>query len=123
MGAGPLPLLSEGRRGASAAGLFRTYVFGIFASLVLVIAVLLPIDNFLFLGFTFETNYNEGWNVYNADRLIHGELFTTTITGGVNNYPIGSFLIVAGVNLLLHYLLLSGRLVSLGIFCCDRAVW
>jgi hypothetical protein len=64
-------------------------------------------------GFTFEFNYNEGWNVYNADRLIRGELIYDDNYWRVNNYPIGSFVIVAGVNLLFHNLLLSGRLVAL----------
>jgi hypothetical protein len=65
------------------------------------------------LGFTFETNYNEGWNVYNGDRLIRGEPIYDDNYSRVNNYPIGSFLIIAVVNLLIHDLLLSGRLVSL----------
>ena len=65
------------------------------------------------LGFKFEINYNEGWNVYNADRLIHDELIYDDNYWRMNNYPIGSFLIVAGVNVLIHDLLLSGRLVGL----------
>jgi hypothetical protein len=65
------------------------------------------------LGFTFEINYNEGWNVYNADRLIHGEIVYDDNYWRVNNYPIGSFLIIAGTNVLIHDLLLSGRLVAL----------
>jgi hypothetical protein len=80
---------------------------------VLVCALLLPIRNFISAGFTFEVNYNEGWNVYNAERLIHGELVYDNDYWRVNNYPIGSFLIIAGVDFLFHDLLSSGRLVSL----------
>jgi len=101
---GPLRFPPEGRRGA---------FFGGLAGFVLVIALLLPISSLFSLGFTFEVNYNEGWNVYNADRLIHGELIYDDNYWRVNNYPAGSFLIVAAVNLLVHNLLLSGRLVSL----------
>ncbi len=65
------------------------------------------------MGFAFEVNYNEGWNVYNADRLIHRELIYDDNYWRINNYPIGSFLIIAGANVLIHDLLLSGRLVAL----------
>ncbi len=78
-----------------------------------VCALLLPIGNLLSSGFTFEVNYNEGWNVYNADRLINGEILYDGNYWRINNYPIGSFLIIAGANLLIHNLLLSGRLVAL----------
>jgi hypothetical protein len=80
---------------------------------VLVCALSLPIGNLVSAGFTFEINYNEGWNVYNTGRLIRGELIYDDNYWRVNNYPIGSFLIVAGANFLIHDLLLSGRLVSL----------
>ena len=65
------------------------------------------------MGFTFEVNYNEGWNTYNADRLIHGAIIYDDNYWRINNYPIGSFLIIAGANVLTHNLLLSGRLVAL----------
>ncbi|MGC1888175.1 MAG: hypothetical protein WA709_19115 [Stellaceae bacterium] len=68
------------------------------------------------MGFKFEINYNEGWNVYNADRLIHGQIIYDNIYWRINNYPIGSFLIIAGANALFHDLLLSGRLVALASF-------
>ena len=80
---------------------------------MLVCAALLPIDNLLSLGFTFEVNYNEGWNIYNVSRLIQGEIIYDDNYWRVNNYPIGSFLIIAGANILIHDLLLSGRLVAL----------
>jgi hypothetical protein len=80
---------------------------------VLVCAALLPIGNLLSLGFTFEVNYNEGWNIYNVSRLIRGEIVYDDNYWRINNYPIGSFLIIAGANILIHDLLLSGRLVAL----------
>ena len=67
-------------------------------------------------GFIFEVNYNEGWNVYNADRLLRSELIYDDNYWRVNNYPIGSFVIVAGADVLFHNLLLSGRLVALVAF-------
>jgi hypothetical protein len=94
----------------------QTYLFAVLAYFVLVCALILPIGNLLSLGFTFEVNYNEGWNVYNADRLIHGELIYDNNYWRVNNYPIGSFLIIAAANVLFRDLLLSGRLVALASF-------
>ncbi len=91
----------------------QCYLFAGLAFFVLVCALLLPIGNLLSSGFTFEINYNEGWNVYNADRLIHGETIYDDNYWRINNYPIGSFLIIAGANLLIHNPLLSGRLVAL----------
>ena len=93
--------------------LIQTYIFIALAYFVLVCAVLLPIGNLLSLDFKFEINYNEGWNVYNADRLIHGAIVYDDNYWRINNYPIGSFLIIAGANVLIHDLLLSGRLVAL----------
>jgi hypothetical protein len=80
---------------------------------VFVCAFLLPLRYLISFGFTFEGNYNEGWNVYNADRLIHGEIVYDDNYWRINNYPIGSFLIIAAANVLFHNLLLSGRLVAL----------
>ena len=91
----------------------RTSLFAALAYIVLVFALLLPIGNLISADFIFDVNYNEGWSVYNAERLIRGELIYDDNYWRVNNYPIGSFLIIAGLNLLIHDLLLSGRLVSL----------
>ena len=93
--------------------LSRTYIFVGLSYFILFCAVLLPIGNLLSLGFKFEINYNEGWNVYNADRLIHGTIVYDDDYWRINNYPIGSFLIIAAANVLFHDLLLSGRLVAL----------
>lgn len=88
-------------------------LFAALAYLLLVFALLLPTVNFISAGFTFDVNYNEGWNVYNTDRLIRREIIYDDNYLRVNNYPIGSFVMVAGVNVLFNNLLLSGRLVAL----------
>jgi hypothetical protein len=93
--------------------LAATYLFAALTYFIFICVVLLPIGNLLSLGFTFETNYNEGWNVYNADRLVHGEQIYDDNYWRINNYPIASFLIVGAVNSFLDDLLLSGRLVAL----------
>jgi hypothetical protein len=51
-----------------------TSVLPVFAILVLVYAITLTAPSLLSIGFVFERNYNEGWNVYNAQRLIDHEL-------------------------------------------------
>jgi hypothetical protein len=51
-----------------------TWVLPVLAILVLVYAITLTAPNLLSIGFVFERNYNEGWNVYNAQRLIDHEL-------------------------------------------------
>ncbi|HWO85087.1 MAG TPA: hypothetical protein VNN75_01195 [Stellaceae bacterium] len=93
--------------------LAATYLFAALTYFVFICVVLLPIGNLLSLRFTFETNYNEGWNVYNADRLVHREQIYDDNYWRINNYPIASFLIVGAVNSFLDDLLLSGRLVAL----------
>ncbi|HYZ41361.1 MAG TPA: hypothetical protein VE687_12160, partial [Stellaceae bacterium] len=88
----------------------------IWPGIVLIIAILLTVENALRIGFLSELNYNEGWNVYNAQRLINNELIYDGNFWRVNNYPIGSFLLVAGVNLMAGDLLLAGRVVALVAF-------
>jgi hypothetical protein len=90
-----------------------TRPLAIFASLVLVYAIILTAGDLLSISFFFERNYNEGWNVYNAQRLIDHEVIYDGNYWRVNNYPILSFVAVAGVNIVVHDLLLSGRIISL----------
>ena len=85
----------------------------IFAGLVLICAITMTAGNLLSVGFIFERNYNEGWNVYNAQRLIAHELIYDDNYWRINNYAIFSFLAVAGVNVAIHNLLLSGRVIAL----------
>jgi len=87
--------------------------FGTLAFILLLCSILITLENVIAIGFLFERNYNEGWNVYNTERLINHELVYDGDYWRVNNYPIGSFLIIAGVNRLVHDLLLSGRIVAL----------
>jgi hypothetical protein len=87
--------------------------FAVCAFTVLLSALLLALPSGLTFGYLFEKNYNEGWNVYNAQRLIDHQVIYDDDYWRVNNYPIGSFLIVAGVNFLVGDLLLSGRIVAL----------
>jgi hypothetical protein len=90
-----------------------TWVLPVFAVLVLVYAITLAVPSLLSIGFIFERNYNEGWNVYNAQRLIDHELIYDSDYWRINNYPIFSFLLVVGVNFVVHNLLLSGRIIAL----------
>jgi hypothetical protein len=86
------------------------------ACLALFCVILLAIPNLLSLNYTIDHNYNEGWNVYNTQRLLNHELIYDNNYWRVNNYPIGSFIIVAIVNFFLDNLLLSGRVVALTSF-------
>jgi hypothetical protein len=90
-----------------------TRLLSIVAGLVLVYAIILTAGDLLSIGFFFERNYNEGWNVYNAQRLIDHEVIYDGNYWRVNNYPILSFVAVAGFNTVVHDLLLSGRIISL----------
>src|SRR6516164_2822028 len=85
----------------------------VFASFVLLCAISLSASSFLSLGFLFEHNYNEGWNIYNTQRLMGHEVVYDSNYWRINNYPIGSFLIVGGINFLVHDLLICGRIVAL----------
>jgi hypothetical protein len=88
-------------------------VFGILAGLVLLCAISLCVGSFLSIGFLFERNYNEGWNVYNLQRLLHHEWIYDENYWRINNYPISSFLIIAGTNALIQDPLVCGRIVAL----------
>jgi hypothetical protein len=99
--------------GGSASSRPATWIIPFFACLVLVYAITLTAGNLLSIGFIFERNYNEGWNVYNTQRFLDHELIYDNNYWRINNYPIFSFLAVAGVNLVIHDLLLSGRLIAL----------
>jgi hypothetical protein len=92
------------------------YFFVTLAGFILVSALALVAGNFLSISFLFERNYNEGWNIFNTERIINHERIYDDNYWRVNNYPIGSFLIIAVINLLVHDLLLSGRIVALASF-------
>ena len=87
-------------------------ILWLFIGYIAVSTISLFLPAFLSIPFGYELNYNEGWNIYNTARLINHEIIYDNNFWRVNNYPIGSFLIIAGVNYLFHDLLLSGRLVA-----------
>src|SRR5579859_7747647 len=86
---------------------------GLFVIAALIVAIGLALPNVLTVGFDFEKNYNEGWNVYNTQRLLNHEVIYDSNYWRINNYPILSFLIIAQVSQVTHDLLLAGRLVGL----------
>src|SRR5258708_38742233 len=81
-------------------------------AVVLICSVVVVMQSVMSFSFLFEKNYNEGWNVYNAQRLIDHEVIYDDNFWRVKNFPIISFVIVAGLNFVVHDLLLSGRLVD-----------
>jgi hypothetical protein len=89
------------------------HVSMIFAAFVLLCGISLSAGSVLSIGFLFEHNYNEGWNVYNAQRLLNHEVIYDSNYWRINNYPIGSFLIVGAINFIVHDLLICGRIVAL----------
>lgn len=105
---GGFPVVAE-------ASLFRlvTWLPSLLAVLVLICAIALAAGNLLSTGFAFEKNYNEGWNVYNAQRLIDHELIYDDNYWRMNDYPILSFFAAATVNIFVNNLLLSGRIIAL----------
>lgn len=105
---GGFPVVAE-------ASLFRlvTWLPSLLAVLVLICAIALAAGNLLCTGFAFEKNYNEGWNVYNAQRLIDHELIYDDNYWRMNDYPILSFFAAATVNIFVNNLLLSGRIIAL----------
>lgn len=97
----------------SAAGPLHKPVFTVFAGFLLLCAISLCAGSSLSIGFLFERNYNEGWNVYNVQRLLDHEVIYDDNYWRINNYPIVSFLIIAGANFLVHDPLICGRIVAL----------
>lgn len=89
-----------------------TDLLAILAAVTCLFATFLTLPNILAIEFTFDRNYNEGWNVYNTARLIHHQVVYDDDYWRVNNYPIGSFLIIAAANFLFDNLLLTGRIVA-----------
>ncbi len=85
----------------------------VLAVALLASAILLALPSMLAVPFTFEQNYNEGWNVYNTQRFFTPGAVYDDDWWRVNNYPPVSFLLVGGLDRLVGDLLLSGRLVAL----------
>jgi hypothetical protein len=71
--------------------------------------------------YRFESNYNEGWNVYNAVAAMqHQPLYFPKYGWTTVNYPILSFYIVGYLSRLGWDSLFTGRMISLGalLFSC-----
>src|ERR1700719_4717455 len=88
----------------------------VLAVALLIGAILLVLQNLIAIPFVFERNYNEGWNVYNTQRFLAGEIVYDDNLWRVNNYPPVSFLVVGGLDRVVGDLLRSGRLVALASF-------
>ena len=68
-----------------------------------------------------EVSYNEGWNVYNAERVAaHQVLYPSTVGWTTVNYPMLSFFSAAMLHRVTHEYLLSARILSLVslVLCC-----
>ena len=66
------------------------------------------------MGYTFQIDYNEGWNVYHAMEAVTGQLlYANHFTWTPVNYPPISFYLVGSLGKLFHNPLLAGRVISL----------
>lgn len=64
--------------------------------------------------YRFEISYNEGWNIYNALKVIdHVPLYNAKYSWTTTNYPALSFYVLAYLSRVTHNYLLTGRLLSL----------
>jgi hypothetical protein len=74
--------------------------------------------------FHLEVDYDEGWNVYNADRIVHHQLLYPSRYGWTTvNYPPLSFFFYATLHRFTHDYLFTARTVSLlSILLCSFAV-
>jgi hypothetical protein len=64
--------------------------------------------------FRVEVDYNEGWNIYNAARLVnHQFLYPVAYGWQTVNYPMVSFAVMAALNHFTHEYLFTARMVSL----------
>ncbi len=68
--------------------------------------------------FRVEVDYNEGWNVYNTQRLVnHQQLYPVAAGWQSNNYPMGWFALLAGLHHVTQEYLFTARAVSLLALC------
>ncbi len=64
--------------------------------------------------FRVEVNYNEGWNIYNADLVLHHRfLYPVKYAWTCVNYPMLSFVLMSWLHHLTHDFLFTARIVSL----------
>jgi putative effector of murein hydrolase LrgA (UPF0299 family) len=70
-----------------------------------------------------EIDYNEGWNIYNAEIVAaHGWLYPVKYGWTSNNYPMLSFAVMAGLHRLTHEYLFTARMVSLLSLLCSAGL-
>lgn len=80
----------------------------------LLFALLTAVYPFTRAFFRVEVDYNEGWNIYNADRLVqHLPLYPVAYGWQTVNYPMLSFVLFAQLHKLSHEYLFTARVVSL----------
>ncbi len=64
--------------------------------------------------FRCDVDYNEGWNVYNAQLLVqHRQIYPVAYGWQTVNYPIGSFELMAFLHRFTHEYLFTARIISL----------
>jgi hypothetical protein len=77
-------------------------------------ALLTAIYPFARSAFRIQVDYNEGWNIYNAERLVsHQLLYPVPYGWQMVNYPILSFSLLAFLHRFTHEYLFTARVVSL----------
>ena len=83
--------------------------------MALSMAVILLLVGLIFrMGYYFQIDYNEGWNVYHSSEAIAGNsLYSDRATLTPINYPPLSFYVVGYAGKILHNPLLAGRIISL----------
>lgn len=82
-----------------------------FAMVITFFSALVPIGH---MGMLIELSYNEGWNVFNAQRVVeHQPLYPAAASWTANNYPAFSFWILGELHSLTHDYLFTARTVSL----------
>ena len=87
----------------------------------IVLAALWAIYPFSRSAYRLQVNYNEGWNVYSAERVVHHlQLYPAAYGWQTVNYPILSFYFMAFLHRFTHEYLFTARLVSLLslVACC-----
>jgi hypothetical protein len=81
------------------------------SSFVVLIVALVPVAR---VFFRIEIDYNEGWNVYNADAVANHQLLYPLQYGFTDvNYPMLSFYLLAQLHRITHDYLYTARIVSL----------
>jgi len=80
----------------------------------IVFALLWTIHPFARAAFRLQVDYNEGWNIYNAERVVnHLPLYPVAYGWQTVNYPALSFAIMAFLHRFTHEYLFTARVVSL----------